>query len=57
MFFIQLDCPGVQSEKAGKSSVCAGCPNQTLCASGKASGPDPGTLVYYGVPWCTIDIG
>ena len=41
-----LDCPGVESQQAGKSSACAGCPNQTLCASGKASGPDPGTLPY-----------
>ncbi|XP_028395594.1 cytosolic Fe-S cluster assembly factor nubp1-A-like [Dendronephthya gigantea] len=35
------NCPGVQSDQAGKSSACAGCPNQNLCASGKANGPDP----------------
>ncbi|EFC50417.1 MRP-like mind family ATPase [Naegleria gruberi] len=27
-------CPGVESQNAGKSSSCAGCPNQSLCASG-----------------------
>lgn len=34
-------CPGTSSEAAGRSSACAGCPNQRLCASGIASGPDP----------------
>lgn len=28
-------CPGTESDQAGKSSACAGCPNQTICASGK----------------------
>lgn len=28
-------CPGTESEGAGKASACAGCPNQTICASGK----------------------
>lgn len=27
-------CPGTQSEDAGKSSACAGCPNQQICSSG-----------------------
>lgn len=27
-------CPGVQSTTAGQSSACAGCPNQSMCASG-----------------------
>ena len=26
-------CPGTQSEDAGKSSACEGCPNQKICAS------------------------
>jgi Mrp family chromosome partitioning ATPase len=26
-------CPGTQSEQAGKSSACAGCPNQQICAT------------------------
>lgn len=30
-----VDCPGTQSQDAGKASACAGCPNQNLCASGK----------------------
>lgn len=30
-----VDCPGTQSEDAGKASACAGCPNQNICASGK----------------------
>uniref|UniRef100_A0A0K8SL32 Cytosolic Fe-S cluster assembly factor NUBP1 homolog n=3 Tax=Lygus hesperus TaxID=30085 RepID=A0A0K8SL32_LYGHE len=34
-------CPGTQSENAGKGSACAGCPNQNVCASGAARGPDP----------------
>eukprot|EP00047_Mylnosiga_fluctuans_P019256 m.80634 g.80634 ORF g.80634 m.80634 type:complete len:321 (+) comp8050_c0_seq1:37-999(+) len=34
-------CPGTQSESAGKTSACQGCPNQTICSSGKARGPDP----------------
>ena len=28
-------CPGTESEAAGKTSACAGCPNQQICASGK----------------------
>lgn len=35
-------CPGTQSDSAGKASACAGCPNQTICASGVAKGPDIG---------------
>jgi Mrp family chromosome partitioning ATPase len=35
------ECPGVGSNNAGKSSACDGCPNQTKCASGEASKPDP----------------
>lgn len=36
-----IHCPGTQSEKAGKASACAGCPNQSTCASGDARKPDP----------------
>lgn len=39
---IFLDCPGTQSESAGKASACAECPNQSLCSSGAARQPDPG---------------
>lgn len=28
------NCPGVQSEKAGKQEACQGCPNQSACSSG-----------------------
>lgn len=35
-------CPGVDTDKAGKSEACAGCPNQTICASGAAKEEDPG---------------
>lgn len=35
-------CPGTASESAGKTSACAGCPNQNVCASGAASAVDPG---------------
>ncbi|XP_071440002.1 cytosolic Fe-S cluster assembly factor nubp1 [Hetaerina americana] len=38
-------CPGTQSETAGKESACQGCPNQSICASGAARGPDPGILL------------
>ncbi|KAF5806003.1 putative mrp/NBP35 ATP-binding protein [Helianthus annuus] len=35
-------CPGTQSEDAGKSDACAGCPNQEACASAPPNGhPDP----------------
>lgn len=34
-------CVGPQSEDAGKASSCAGCPNQSACASGAAKAPDP----------------
>jgi len=34
-------CVGPQSEVAGKASGCAGCPNQSACASGAAKAPDP----------------
>ena len=36
-----VECPGTNSENAGKASACAGCPNQSLCASGEAAKPDP----------------
>lgn len=38
---VPASCPGVNSGSAGKSSSCAGCPNQTICASGKQKTPDP----------------
>jgi Mrp family chromosome partitioning ATPase len=34
-------CPGVGTEKSGKSEACAGCPNQKVCASGEAQKEDP----------------
>ena len=36
-----LDCPGTQSEGAGKAAACAGCPNQQACSTAP-KGPDPG---------------
>ncbi|GAA5812057.1 cytosolic Fe-S cluster assembly factor nbp35 [Mucor flavus] len=33
-------CPGPESELAGKNDACAGCPNQTICATAP-KGPDP----------------
>ncbi|XP_014466231.2 cytosolic Fe-S cluster assembly factor NUBP1 isoform X1 [Alligator mississippiensis] len=35
------DCPGTSSAQAGKAAACQGCPNQRLCASAGAAGPDP----------------
>eukprot|EP01091_Cochliopodium_minus_P011259 TRINITY_DN3141_c0_g4_i1.p1 TRINITY_DN3141_c0_g4~~TRINITY_DN3141_c0_g4_i1.p1 ORF type:complete len:321 (-),score=95.98 TRINITY_DN3141_c0_g4_i1:1-963(-) len=34
------DCPGVESDNAGKSSACDGCENQQFCQT-KPKGPDP----------------
>jgi Mrp family chromosome partitioning ATPase len=34
-------CPGVKSEKAGKSSSCEGCPNQQICSTGETKKEDP----------------
>ncbi|TQD99521.1 hypothetical protein C1H46_014857 [Malus baccata] len=33
-------CPGPQSDSAGKSDACDGCPNQQICATAP-KGPDP----------------
>lgn len=33
-------CPGPESQRAGADSACAGCPNQSICASGAAAIPD-----------------
>ncbi|CAI0456832.1 unnamed protein product [Linum tenue] len=38
--FPPTDCPGPQSESAGKSDSCQGCPNQEACATAP-KGPDP----------------
>jgi Mrp family chromosome partitioning ATPase len=35
------ECVGPASETAGKASSCAGCPNQSACASGKGRETDP----------------
>jgi Mrp family chromosome partitioning ATPase len=32
---------GTESELAGKSTACAGCENQAICASGATKLPDP----------------
>ncbi|KAK4585424.1 hypothetical protein RGQ29_022901 [Quercus rubra] len=37
-------CPGAQSESAGKSDACEGCPNQEACATAP-KGPDPDLVV------------
>jgi Mrp family chromosome partitioning ATPase len=34
-------CVGPESSMAGKADGCAGCPNQSACASGKAKEEDP----------------
>ncbi|CAG8604347.1 9085_t:CDS:2 [Paraglomus occultum] len=38
-------CPGPETEEAGKAAVCAGCPNQSICATAP-KGPDPAPLIY-----------
>ncbi|KAJ8450096.1 hypothetical protein Cgig2_033290 [Carnegiea gigantea] len=37
-------CPGPQSESAGKSDTCQGCPNQKVCATAP-KGPDPDLIL------------
>lgn len=37
---IPTNCPGTESEQAGKASACEGCPNKKICASAP-KGPDP----------------
>ena len=39
-------CPGPSSEDAGKLSSCAGCPNQSICASSKP-GVDPALAIIH----------
>lgn len=36
------NCPGVESESAGFSSACAGCPNQQICSDPNKPTVDPG---------------
>ena len=40
------DCPGLQSESAGKSDACEGCPNQEACATAP-KGPDLDSLFFF----------
>ena len=47
ILFYFPDCPGTESENAGKSSACQGCPNQQICASSKPKGPDPGIICTF----------
>lgn len=50
------DCPGTQSESAGKVEACAGCPNQTICASSKPKGPDKGnTCTFVIILLCSLN--
>lgn len=37
---VPQECPGVNSEQAGKSNACYGCPNQSQCANGDSLAPD-----------------
>eukprot|EP01071_Lankesteria_metandrocarpae_P009655 Lankesteria_metandrocarpae@DN5232_c0_g1_i2.p1 len=41
---IPEECPGVESEMAGKSDACEGCPNKKICASGEATQEDPAVV-------------
>lgn len=43
----ETGCPGTQSDQAGKSNSCSGCPNQRICASGEAKKLDPGSLTFF----------
>lgn len=35
------NCVGPNSKEAGNASACEGCPNQSVCASGKGGEKDP----------------
>ena len=35
-----VSCPGPETEKAGKSDACYGCPNQTICATAPSEDTD-----------------
>ena len=35
------ECVGTESDMAGKAEGCAGCPNQSACASGEGKKEDP----------------
>ena len=39
-------CPGVDSDQAGQTSACDGCPNKSVCSSGQLRSMDP-ELDYY----------
>ena len=39
-----IDCPGTESQSAGKVSACSGCPNQKICSSGAAKQVDDGSV-------------
>jgi Mrp family chromosome partitioning ATPase len=50
LFYLAIDdvpsdaphaCPGTSSTLAGQTSACAGCPNQSICASGETRRIDP----------------
>ena len=45
MMMVTTGCVGPSSDAAGKAAGCAGCPNQKLCASGKAKQEDPALKV------------
>nr|AFK39773.1 unknown [Lotus japonicus] len=47
-------CPGPQSDSAGKSDACEGCPNQQICATAP-KGPDP-DLVAIAERMATVNI-
>jgi len=49
------DCPGPQSDSAGKSDACEGCPNQQICATAP-KGPDPGWFRLYLMLLCLFPI-
>jgi len=40
------NCPGVESDQAGKGDNCQGCPNQQLCASGAGKQEDPSNKTH-----------
>ena len=52
---LRADCPGPQSESAGKSDSCEGCPNQQICATAP-KGPDPGFLSISFYCFCSLPL-
>ena len=51
--YVFTDCPGTESDSAGKTAACQGCPNQSVC-SALPKGPDPGMIIVVIMVWIEL---